>query len=1231
MATRTITTRLAVDGETAFKRAMTNVNAELRTLRSELALADAEFKGQANSLEYLSKKQDILNRQYDTQRATVEALKKAVEDATAAYGEGDKRTQDYQRQLNRAQVELINLNEALQQNERYLDEARRSTDGTADSIDELGNEVEDTDDALEDAGGSALKFGDILKAHLASGVILGALKKLASAVWDFAKNAVEAGKAFDKAMSQVAATMGVPVRQIKELRDFAKEMGATTAFSAVQAAEGLNVLAMAGLSARDQMAALPEVLNLAAAGNLSLESSAAYVTGTIKGFKDEMSNAQQYTDLIAKGATLANTSVTGLGDALSRSAATANGYKQSADSVTLSLLRLAEQNLEGEAASTALNRAMADLYTPTAAAKQVLDELGFSAYSEAGAARDFNEVVDALNQSLAGMTDSQRNANLAAIFTTQGLNAFNKMISASPEKLDAFRAGLDSAFGSSAQQAETQLDNLAGDMTMLDSAMEGLKIKISDGLEPILRGLAQAATAVVSALAELGDIKNSPDLLVSGTNELLDSLEKSASAYVDSSAAIEDQAEKIRTMISTLEDLSGMTLRTSAQDQALLDIISQLNQAIPNLNLAYNAETGSLNMTTEAVRALAGAEAERQGQANDVARMIELEQERAQIVNDLAAAEAQLAAAQERRAGLTGIFSKEISEADKSVTLAARSVERLQKELNSAENTLTFFERKYGEVETAVETATDVIEDNAQSAEDLTVAYEEAQQGTEALTGAADLLKTALDEQAESGNVSLDTALKIIDAGYAAALSIDTETGAVTLNKEEYVRLTRAKLDDQIASLESQRQSIQSANNLNIEAAAAEHAGSAYWEAAASKAAMNSGGDTSALEAQIASLKRLRDSIGDYTGKVATASRATSSAAKTAEKVKTQAEQDLESYKTMTAELEHLRAMDAVSERDYYDALARYRDQFLTDDANVDEYRKVTEKIYDYDKSLGEKEAKLWAEQTETMIDELKERFQAVLKEQEQMEEKLAGYGDLFSIDRETGAMTVEDLQKQIDAENAYFDNLMKLRERGLSDSLLDEVLGMDVDSATQYAGQLLSMTDKEWDNYNELWDTKQRRAAEIAEEFFKDELDSIETDYNKELGNAFSTLEKTARESGSDVAKGLIEGLQDQEGVLYAQAEQMVRNVSAILASAGAGMASTFSPDNLRQPAAATAQDVRGAASNIVNGMGTMMTGAGGGDLTVPLIVNGREIATATLPDFRFVNRANPEVRDDR
>ena len=91
------------------------------------------------------------------------------------------------------------------------------------------------------------------------------------------------------------------------------------------------------------------------------------------------------------------------------------------------------------------------------------------------------------------------------------------------------------------------------------------------------------------------------------------------------------------------------------------------------------------------------------------------------------------------------------------------------------------------------------------------------------------------------------------------------------------------------------------------------------------------------------------------------------------------------------------------------------------------------------------------------------------------------------------------------------------------------------------------------------------------------------------------------------------------------------MQQVSGMFSSAGAGMASTFSPSNLQEPAPATARDVRSAVSGAVNGLGTMMTGGGGGDLTVPLIVNGREVAAATLQDFRFVSRANPEVKDDR
>ena len=321
-----------------------------------------------------------------------------------------------------------------------------------------------------------------------------------AAVAGFAAASVKTGMEFDKSMSQVAATMGKTTDEIQELRDFAQEMGRTTAFSAVQSAEGLNLLAMSGLDAKEQIAALPQVMNLAAAGALELDSSASYVTGTVKGFRDEMGNAQIYADLMAKGATLANTSVSGLGEAMSRSAANAKTYNQGADSLTLSLLRLAEQNVEGEAASTALNRAMSDLYAPTAAAQKALAGLGLSAYDDTGAARDFNEVVDDLNQRLSSMTDEQKNATLATIFTTQGLNAFNKMVATSPEKLEEFRTGLENSFGSAAQQAATQLDNLAGDITLFKGALEGAQIVLNDQLTPSLREFVQFGSEGLSEL-----------------------------------------------------------------------------------------------------------------------------------------------------------------------------------------------------------------------------------------------------------------------------------------------------------------------------------------------------------------------------------------------------------------------------------------------------------------------------------------------------------------------------------------------------------------------------------------------------------------------------------------------------------------------------------------------------------------------------------------------------------
>ena len=355
-------------------------------------------------------------------------------------------------------------------------------------------------DAEGNASSSTSKIGGAFKA--VGKVAKTAMVAGSAAAVAFTKTSIDAGMNFDTAMSQVAATMGTTVDKIGNVKAKAEEMGRTTKYTATEAAEGMNILAQAGLSADEQISGIGTVLNLASAGAMSLEESASYTAGAVKGFGDSMSNASYYADLMAKGATLANTDVRGLGEAFSGSAATAKNYGQAADSVTLSLLRLAEQNVTGSEASTALNRAMADLYTPTDDASKALDQLGVSAYKSNGEAKDFNDLVDELNGSLQGMTAEQKNNALATIFTTQGLQAFNKMTASSDATVQKIWKGIQDSSGSAAQQAATQLDNLQGDITLLSSATEGLQLAFYNTFSGTIRGAIKGITSEVSGLAE---------------------------------------------------------------------------------------------------------------------------------------------------------------------------------------------------------------------------------------------------------------------------------------------------------------------------------------------------------------------------------------------------------------------------------------------------------------------------------------------------------------------------------------------------------------------------------------------------------------------------------------------------------------------------------------------------------------------------------------------------------
>lgn len=213
MATRVISTSIKLDGETEFKKQMTSVNSELRTLRTEMAYSEEQFKGQANTMEALTAKDKLLRKEIEQQEEKVRALEKAVSDSTEVFGETDKRTDSWRQSLNRAKTDLLKMNRELEDNSKYLDEAaqsadktassidgfgrevkdadkylgeaRKSADKTADSIDEFGREVKDAGDDFDSAGGGLSSFMgklDDLKSILAGGAVVGGVKALKDAI-----------------------------------------------------------------------------------------------------------------------------------------------------------------------------------------------------------------------------------------------------------------------------------------------------------------------------------------------------------------------------------------------------------------------------------------------------------------------------------------------------------------------------------------------------------------------------------------------------------------------------------------------------------------------------------------------------------------------------------------------------------------------------------------------------------------------------------------------------------------------------------------------------------------------------------------------------------------------------------------------------------------------------------------------------------------------------------------
>lgn len=344
-----------------------------------------------------------------------------------------------------------------------------------------------------------------------------------AAVGAFGAKSVQTGMDFDKSMSQVAATMGKTMEEMEgevgsvdlawgkfsgNLREYAQEMGANTAFSATQAADALNYMALAGYDTQTAMEMLPNVLNLAAAGNMDLARSSDMVTDAQTAFGISGERTTQMVDEMAKAASTGNTSVEQLGDAflivgglaqeLNGGMVTlADGTQKPVDGLQeleIALTAMANAGVKGSEAGTHMRNMLLKLSDPTDAGYMALQRLGVAIFDDTGKMRSLNEIFGDLSSSMEELTQEEKIQAISALFNTRDIASAEALLNAIGQDWDEIGESILDAEGAAQKMADTQLDNLAGDITLFKSALEGTEIAISDGLTPTIRTLVQGAT-----------------------------------------------------------------------------------------------------------------------------------------------------------------------------------------------------------------------------------------------------------------------------------------------------------------------------------------------------------------------------------------------------------------------------------------------------------------------------------------------------------------------------------------------------------------------------------------------------------------------------------------------------------------------------------------------------------------------------------------------------------------
>lgn len=471
MANRIKGITVEIGGDTTkLQTALKGVNSSIKDTQSQLRDVEKLLKLDPGNTELLAQKHRLLGEAMAGTKEKLETLKTAAEQANTALANGEI-TQD---QYDALQREII-------ETERNLRDLENQANQSATAL----QKISATGEKLKTVGDNISSAGEKLLPVTAGVTALGTA-------------AVSTAANFESSMSQVQATMGITKDSMSEvngesvntmdtLSALAKKMGSETAFSASECAEALNYLALAGYDTQQMCDTLPTVLNLAAAGGIDLAAASDMVTDAMSALGMGVDEAGTMVDQMAKTASTTNTSVAQLGEGILTIGATAKTVKGGTAELNTALGILANNGIKGAEGGTHLRNVILSLQNPTDKAADCLNELGVSVYDSEGNMRSLNDILGDLNTSMDGMTAEEKSNIIGKIFNKTDLSSVNALLANTGDTWDDLQQSIIDSGGAAQQMADTQLDNLQGQITILKSALEGLAISFGELLMPAIK------------------------------------------------------------------------------------------------------------------------------------------------------------------------------------------------------------------------------------------------------------------------------------------------------------------------------------------------------------------------------------------------------------------------------------------------------------------------------------------------------------------------------------------------------------------------------------------------------------------------------------------------------------------------------------------------------------------------------------------------------------------------